>query len=342
MTLQSSAESTSRPKQAIVVLDANAWIKEWMLKTFAGASLVEFIAQSKGKMLLPEIVEEELKRGISREALSAADKAAAAIGQLNRLTGRNVAFDPPSSEVIQTAIKTSLGRLEPLLIRSEFTFEHARQALNRIYSKLAPCGQNNEQFRDACIWVDCVTYGKDHKVFFVSADKSFYDAKTYEKGLAKELQEEIKTAHADVRIFPSVSDLYKHLAPDVPVRDTREIAHKITQELRHVVDQSLSRHGFSDAQLSEQSISFKATQLATRRFGTFTLTFTLSSAIEDNERLEPTLTLEGTCSFDVPSGNVHDVSLDREIVAWIAPDGKRLATRTHYASILETGTFSFG
>jgi hypothetical protein len=291
---------------------------------------------------LPEIVEEELKRGISKEALSAADKAADAIGKLTKFTGRTIAFDPPSSDVIQTTINTNLRRLEPLLIRTEFTFEHARQALNRIYSKLAPCGQNNEQFRDACIWLDCVTYGKDHKVFFVSADTAFYDAKKYEKGLDKKLQEEINTAHADVRLFPSVGDLYNHLAPDVLVRDTREIAQKITQELRHVIDKSLSRHGFSDAELSGQSISFKATQLATRRFGTFTLTFTLSTAIEDNERLEPTLTLEGTCSFDVPSGNVHDVSLDREIVAWIAPDGKPLQARTnHYRADLATGTYSF-
>ena len=69
------------------------------------------------------------------------------------------------------------------------------------------------------------------------------------------------------------------------------------------------------------------------QFGTFTLTFTLSRAIEDNERLAPTLTLEGTYSFDVQRGNVHDVSLDREIVAWTAPDGKQ-CRRGHTISMI--------
>jgi hypothetical protein len=50
--------------QPIVVLDANAWINELMLNSFVGASLVDFLAQSTGKILLPEIVEEELTRGI--------------------------------------------------------------------------------------------------------------------------------------------------------------------------------------------------------------------------------------------------------------------------------------
>jgi rRNA-processing protein FCF1 len=340
MTLLSNPESTSQTEQPIVVLDANVWIKESMLNSFAAASLVDFLAQSKGKMLLPEIVEEELRRGISKEARSAADKAATEVGRFNNLTGLEIAFDPPSSEVIQTAIKSNLRKLEPLLIRTEFTFERARQALNRIYLKRPPCGQNNEQFRDACIWEDCVTYGKDHRVLFVSADTAFYDAKNLEKGLAKELQEEINATHADVQIFSSIGELYKYLAPDVPVRDMREIAQKITQELRRAIYESLSRHGFSDAQLSGQSISLKATRVATRQFGAFTLTFTLSSAIKDNERLEPTLTLEGTCSFDVPSGNVHNVGLDREVVAWTAPDGKPLQMTVHHVLVLDAVHFS--
>ena len=335
MTLQSSPESTSQTEQPIVVLDANMWIKESMLNSFAAATLVDFLAQSKGKMLLPEIVEQELRHRILNEARSAAHKAVAEVGRFNNLTGLEIAFDPPSSEDIQTAIKFNLEKLEPLLIRTDFTFERARQALNRIYSKRPPCGQNNEQFRDACIWEDCVTYGKDHKVFFVSADTAFYDAKKLENGLAKELQEEINTAHADVRIFPSIGELYKHLAPDAPVRDMREIAQKITQELRRAIYECLSRHGFSDAQLSGQSISLKATRVATRQFGTFTLVFAPSSAIENNERLEPTLTLEGTCSFDVPSGNVHDVNLDREVVAWTAPDGKPVQMTVHHVRVLD-------
>jgi hypothetical protein len=62
MTMQSNLENTSQIKQPIVLLDACAWIEEWMLSSFQGASLVDFLAQSEGKMLLPEIVEEELRR----------------------------------------------------------------------------------------------------------------------------------------------------------------------------------------------------------------------------------------------------------------------------------------
>ena len=231
------------------------------------------------------------------------------------------------------------GKLEPLVIRCAFTFEHAKDALNRI-----DLGRplNNEQFRDACIWQDCVTYGKDNTVFFPTLRSTML--KSLRTGWLKNFEREITAARADVPIFPSIGKLYDHLTPAIAERDTREIAEKIAQELRPVIDESLRRHGFSDAQLSGQSISLKVTRIPTRQFDTFTVTFTLSSAIEDNERLAQTSTLyrlEGTCSFDVPSGNVHAVSLDREIVAWTAPDGKPVQAGTHlFRAHLATGAYA--
>ena len=39
-------------------------------------------------------------------------------------------------------------------------------------AKQPPCGSENEQFRDCCIWRDCIEYGKQRKMLFVSAESS--------------------------------------------------------------------------------------------------------------------------------------------------------------------------
>ena len=242
-------------KRIVVLLDANAWVAEAMLNSFQGRSLIDLLAQSGGKILLPEIVEKEVTKEICSAAKSAADKAANEIGRLNSLTRQEINFVQPSSEDVKTRIKVNLEELQQLLVRNDFTFDHAKQALERILSKLPPCGSNNEQFRDACIWQDCLTYGRNDRIFLVTADQAFYKSRKYENGMAEELQREIKDMNADVQIFPSVGDLYSCLAKDVPERDTIEIARKIEQRLTEVIEESLGRNGFSDAR-TQQAIHF--------------------------------------------------------------------------------------
>jgi hypothetical protein len=234
----------------ILLLDANVWISELMLKSFPGASLVDLLSPSAGKILLPEIVERELNQGILRQAQSSGKKATDEIGWLKRLIGQELNFVPPSSAIVEKAIKTGLQALEPLLIRTKFTFEHAVSALDRILSKQLPCGPNNEQFRDACIWHDCISHGTRNKVYFVTGDVAFYESKVLEKGLASALKDELKTAGADVEVFSKIGDLYDRIAPDAPERDTEEIGHKIAQELGSILDKILIDHGFADVKLS--------------------------------------------------------------------------------------------
>jgi len=167
----------------------------------------------------------------------------------------------------------------------------------------------------------------------VTNDRAFYESKAIEKGLALALTEEIKAAGADVQVLSNIGDLYKQIAPDAPERDTKEIGEKLAQELRSSIDAILIGHGFVDAKLSRQSIALKQTGSPTRQFGTFDLTFAVSNAVEDIARLEPTLTLEGSFSFDVPSGDIQNVTLDRQTVAWTAPDGKEVRATTHHLRI---------
>ena len=136
-----------------------------MLNSAAGANLVDFLAQSKGKILLPEIVEKELRHGVSKQARSAADKIAVDIDRLHKLTRQEIAFNSPSSAVIEAGIETNLKGLEQLLIRCHFTFEHAKDALNRIYLGRPPCGQNNELTFPSKWWTPLISSFGSRKVF---------------------------------------------------------------------------------------------------------------------------------------------------------------------------------
>jgi hypothetical protein len=129
MTMQSSPESTSQSKRPVALLDANVWIKEWMLNSAAGANLVDFLAQSNGKILLPEIGEKELKLGISKQAQSAIAKITVEMDHLHKLTQEAIPFNSPSSAVIDEGIDTNLQGLARLLIRCDFTLKHAKKDL---------------------------------------------------------------------------------------------------------------------------------------------------------------------------------------------------------------------
>ena len=144
------------------------------------------------------------------------------------------------------------------------------------------------------------------------------------------MESEIKAANVDLKIFPTIGELYALLAPDAPERDTKLISQKIAAELGESVVMALSRFGFTNAWLSDQHVLLKTTSDTMKQFGTFVLTFSLSAEFEEPVRLEPKLALKGNCVFDVASGEVGEVNLETRIISWTAADGERVESKSYY------------
>src|SRR4051794_25309053 len=91
-----------------VVLDANAWMQEWMLQSVVGGKLVDVIARSGGKLLLPEIVEREITAGTTRRAQDSLSKARAELSRVAALTHSDLVPALPDANALTAAVASRL------------------------------------------------------------------------------------------------------------------------------------------------------------------------------------------------------------------------------------------
>ncbi len=125
------------------------------------------------------------------------------------------------------ALNQRISVLDSILDKSAFTHDHAKFALDMILAKRPPCGQNNEQFLDCCIWRDCIQYGKQREVLFVTADTGFYKGNKYERGMADELAECLARESSKVQLFSDLLSLYNFLEPAMKLRLTQNLLFRI-------------------------------------------------------------------------------------------------------------------
>jgi hypothetical protein len=331
------SEGPAAPEESIfVLLDSNAWISAGFLRSFQGANLVSFLFRTKNKLILPEIVEREFTRLYEIEIRSNVDRATSALRRIGFLTGVATKFVPPKPEIASQAVDRLLLELAPVLERPKFTFRHAVFALDMILAKQSPCGPENEQFRDCCVWMDCVEYGKQRKTLFVSADKAFYKDRKYENGLAENLSNDLVRLSSTVHTFPDRTDLYKTLEPAVSQDETETVSTHILSSLGSEIVSAIAKHGFTKAMKGPYRVSLRPAGQPTQRFVSFEFDFSLEGPPGDTERLDPVLTCSGSCAYNVASGDISDVNLDSTSISWTGIDGKRIKSTTHYVGVTES------
>src|SRR5688500_10056312 len=122
-----------------------------MLRSSLGIALIYAIRQHNGRIGMPEVIESEVeKHGLAAglEVVAAAEKAQR---QLECLLDRRVSFGVPKETDIESGIKKRLQQLGPLFERVPLTLHHARMALDRVNSRVAP-SRNRQEYKDSLIW----------------------------------------------------------------------------------------------------------------------------------------------------------------------------------------------
>lgn len=158
-----------------LVLDANAWIAERLLQSAVGNAVLYAVAANGAVIGLPEIVEMEVHRVLKSEAIKATAALRRHVDLLRQLSGHQGTFYPvPTEKAIHDGIARRWEELGGVLVRAPFTFEQARSALARILDHASPSGENNEQFRDCCIWASVLDFSVSRVVHFVTNDSAFY------------------------------------------------------------------------------------------------------------------------------------------------------------------------
>lgn len=133
-------------------------------------------------------------------------------------------YEVPNKAQLEAAVKERLTDLDDVIIRSFFTFEHAKSALRRINEKTQPNGENNQQFKDSAIWEAILTLSDSYTIYFISADKHFFKNREKQtEELADNLLNECKKKGSKVSIYNNMASCIKALQQDVPSLDYSNI-----------------------------------------------------------------------------------------------------------------------
>lgn len=298
-----------------VVVDSNIWVAERILQTTIGSAFLYALTGSAGKIVLPEIVEREVQLVLLTQSEKAVGDIARAAGLLRHVSGQSLQYSAPTEAAMEKGIAARWAQLEGLLERVEFTLDHAKAALERIYKSVAPCGPNNEQFRDCCIWEIVKAKAQTLPVHFVTGDSAFYESRDPRKGLAKILQEEAIAGRLNIRLHSTLGGFLDSIQAVGPKLDPHELSLAIIPAVAPIVAEKVSQ-GYAGEQFeltlkSGPVIKGYATPNASTIAVTFEVSYWLrrvSVGVDVVTQDGSNFSIEGTCSYDPNSKIVSDVS----------------------------------
>jgi hypothetical protein len=276
------------------------------------------LTRTKSSILLLEVVELEIARVLPDMAERAAGRIGGDLSLLRQLSGHNLTVTAPSASAIEDGIKERWSQLSGLLIRMPFTQDQAKSALRRVINKAPPSGENNEQFRDCCIWDVAVCMATDRVVHLLSADTAFYENRNRAAGLANALRAELMTAKKDIQIHSSLREFLAGAGSGSAEIDETVIGEAITKAImdqaRQIAAEERSWPGgtFELGKARRPKISGYATPKPSLVAISFEASFDLERTIVENETEshdQGTMTLKGICSYDPTTQELSDIEI---------------------------------
>lgn len=215
-------------KAAVTLLDANAWIKEQLLRSAVGAALLHAIGQLGVKIVLPAFTRTEVVNGITRIGRKAVSDANNALSIVQAIVGQRPGFKSPQPSDFATACDQRFLALDHHLLPLQHSSVQMERALARVITGKSPSSRK-EQFRDSLLWEIALDLAVSQDVFLVSRDGDFSGGKN--AGLASDLDDELRAVGKTVRFFPEIADLVSFIQPQVPPLDRTSVAKAITAGL---------------------------------------------------------------------------------------------------------------
>lgn len=320
----------------VLLLDTNAWVTERMLLSSVGSAALYALAADGAHIVLPEIVEMEVGLVLTKQANKAAEDLRKNADFLRQISGHEKQLHPvPTSKAIHDGIARRWKELDGLIVRAPFTLEQARSALGRVLDHSSPSGENNEQFRDCCIWESVLDACKSKNVHLVTNDSAFYQ-KGARPHMAPTLKSELEGLGRVVKLHSSVGDflnavshgaidtLEKDVICDAIVGAVTPLADEIAAE--RIRSDRPSAYELGDAK--KLIIKGYATPKPSLIAVTFEVSFDLRLFDEKGpgeRQTDTTLRLDGSCSYHPGTHQTSDVV----VKAW---NHSLKGSGTHYYS----------
>jgi hypothetical protein len=225
-----------------IVFDSNIWRSEMGLNSTKGAATRFFINQKRAKVALPEVIKLETEHVLRTEIKNNIAEIMRNHRQLLTIFGRMKEVVLPDDKTIEETVKNIFSQAKIEIVEIPFSFESAKNSLMKIVDRQPP-SNTTEEFRDGVMWADCLSLLKSDDVYLVTNDTHFYDSRSHEKGLAKNLAYEASLYEKSIKIFPGISELIAEIKADVKI-DSRDLVDAFIQNNRESIAGVLGRNNF--------------------------------------------------------------------------------------------------
>ena len=300
----------------LLILDSNIWVSERMLHTALGAATLHALTKSGGQIGLPEIVELEVNRVLLEQADKAVDDLQKSAQFLRQVTGHQLTVIALSQHAVKEALDERWERLSGVLHRFPFILEHARAALMRIIDKKPPCGHNNEQFRDCCIWQCALEQATYNPVHLVTSDLAFYEGRNRGSGLTKVLAAELKELNREVHLHPHLNSFLGSMDSTMRSIDEAAIGAAIEEAVTPWAQEKVMEDSdeFELGSVRDLKITGYATPKTSVIAVSFSLSFNMSlGKLQSGEErnTKGRLGIVGGCSYNPNTKVVSDMEISQ-------------------------------
>ena len=313
----------------IVVLDTNLWLKELALNSGIGSALRFFLKRQKARLALPEVVRLEVQHNLRTLILEAIDNVNTGNRCLLALFGSMKEIVLPSPQEVEAVISGVFSGLQVDVLDVPFSFDSAHASFMKTIHKLPPSDKTQE-FKDGVLWADCVRLLDQDDVLLATQDKAFYANREYERGLAKNLSDEVKSKPNRLQITHLIAAVLAHVQTEVRI-DKDWFVSAVRARAHSAADGVLSRTG---AEVSGKPI-VQWELFVTENPDVLYFNYSIKLPCVDltaNGRTDMHLLLTGDGSLKIEPPDIVKVRTGEETLVFTNLDGTEGRLRNIYAS----------
>lgn len=308
-----------------LVLDSNVWVYTTrLLSTALGAAAIYTLHQTGRTLALPEVIEEEIRKHTIKRGNEAIKAIQESYFLIEQLMGARDDYRIPSKDELSDRLDTRLKELGKLIFRTEFTLDHAKGALRRVFEESPPNRYKDQQFKDSAIWEAVLDLARLGDVDFVTEDKAFFKDRKPHQGLADNLAKESEQAPSSIRVFYELGSYLEGVKEEIPALKHEEIASKIDEVIRPDLEKKAVDKGYELGDVRGFKISAYLTEKANIIAVQFELAYQARGVIlpVTEEQVEAVQVVNGDCTYQLADRIASQVQFDK--ISLVGTSGERL------------------
>lgn len=329
-----------KEKSICILADTNVWRNTLMLRSALGSAMLYTVNSIGAKIIIPEVVEDEIRKHIFKLASEANEKIRKSFREIGAILGSHKPYELPNDKDINKAIENRFDEISKFSQKIPFTLDHAKRALYRVNEKIPPSSSKLQQFKDAAIWEAVLELGREYIVYLVTNDGDFYQDKE-RKILNSILKEECINLGIDVHVYSDLSGCLTVLKNKAENPNYELIVDSILKNKYEEIEAHASNNGLKITDIKNRDVTALITENHDRLAIEFKIIFNCLdiNSLPDDPKKDPYVKAEGDCYYVLSRNEAVDTRMQRIEAHWRDITGEE-QQRCHvylYASSLFIG-----